>query len=307
MSMPLISIIVCTYNRDRFLPECLHSVAAQTVEGAIFELLIIDNNSNDNTASISKDFISQNPELNAKYILEPKQGLSNARNRGIVEAGGEYLAFVDDDAILDADYLKNLHQFISIRPDVTGLGGKIIARYVDGEEPDWMNPYSRGLFLSEVDYGNEIIELDGYRKYPFGCNMIIHRRFFDTGWRFDSTLGVIGKDGGRCEEKVLFRDIARKKDLIYYLPDAFVHHQIDVQRMTKPYIRKLSWGLGTSLRVLSAQEGFGSFVKRGFEIIIKFFGAIFFSIVYLLKGKASVSKHLIEYRWLVLKGYFKGQ
>ncbi len=306
MFKPLISIIVCTYNRDRFLPECLLSISTQTADRTIYELIIIDNNSNDNTATISKDFISHNPELNARYILESEQGLSNARNRGIKEASGEYLVFVDDDAILDSEYIEKIRQFILLRPDVTGLGGKIIAKYVDGEEPDWMNPFSRGLFLSEVDYGNEIMELDGYRKYPFGCNMIIHRRFFETGWKFDSTLGVIGKDGGRCEEKVLFRDIARKNHLIYYLPDAFVHHQIDVQRMTKPYIRKLSYGLGSSLRVLSAQEGFGAFVKRGIEIIIKFFGAIFFSLVYLVKGKPSVSKHLIAYRWMVLKGYFKG-
>ncbi len=306
MVKPLISIIVCTYNRDRFLPECLKSIAAQTADKSIFELIIIDNNSSDNTANISKDFISQHPHLNAKYFLENIQGLSNARNRGIIEAEGDYLAFVDDDAILDNEYLENVRIFIKSRPDVTGLGGKIIAKYVDGAEPEWMNPYSRGLFLSEVDYGDEIIKLDGYRKYPFGCNMIIHRRFFDTGWRFDSTLGVIGKDGGRCEEKVLFRDIARGKHIIYYIPEAFVHHQIDVQRMTKTYIRKLSSGLGSSLRVLSTQEGFGAFVKRGLEIVMKFFGAIVISTAYLLRGKPEISKHLIEFRWLVLKGYFKG-
>lgn len=306
MSKPLISIIVCTYNRDRFLPECLASIASQTVDRMMFELIIIDNNSNDTTAAISEDFITQNPDLNARYIIESKQGLSNARNRGVIESEAKYLAFVDDDAILDADYLKNLIQFISIRPEVTGIGGKIIAKYVDGDEPQWMNPYSRGLFLSEVDYGDEIIELDGFKKYPFGCNMVIHKRFFETGWRFDSTLGVIGKDGGRCEEKVLFRDIARQKHQIYYIPDAFVHHQIDVQRMTGIYIRKLATGLGTSLRVLSTQEGLVSFVKRGIEVTLKFFGAILISILYLFKGKISISKHLIEYRWLVLKGYFRG-
>lgn len=306
MSKPLISIIVCTYNRDRFLPDCLNSIAVQSVGKAVFELLIIDNNSNDNTANISQAFISNNPEMNVRYVLESVQGLSNARNRGISEAMGEYLAFVDDDAILDTNYLKNLTQFIKEQPEVTALGGKIIAKYVDGGEPDWMNPFSRGLFLSEVDYGDEILKLDGYKKYPFGCNMVIHRRFFDTGWQFDSSLGVIGKDGGRCEEKVLFRDITRKKQLIYYIPDALVQHQIDVQRLTKTYVRKLALGLGSSLKVLSTQEGFLAKVKRGIEVTYKFIGAIFISVFYLLKGKPSVSKHLIEYRWLVMKGFFNG-
>lgn len=306
MSKPLISIIVCTFNRDRFLSDCLNSIADQTAGSRIFELLIIDNNSNDNTADISKSFIARNPEMKVRYILESVQGLSNARNRGISEANGEYLAFVDDDAILDKDYVKQLTQFIRDQPEVTALGGKIIAKYIDGEEPDWMNPYSRGLFLSEVDYGNEILKLDGYKKYPFGCNMIIHSRFFETGWRFDSTLGVIGKDGGRCEEKVLFRDITRKKHLIYYIPKAVVQHQIDVQRMTNSYVRKLALGLGSSLKVLSMQEGLWAMVKRGIEVTYKFLGAIIIALFYLLKGKTTVSKHLIEYRWLVMKGYFNG-
>src|SRR5678810_355900 len=94
-----ISLIICTYNRDMFLPDALESIKNQSFDKSEIELIIVDNNSTDNTASISKKFISQNPSLNIKYCFEEQKGLSFARNRGVAEANGSIITYVDDDVI----------------------------------------------------------------------------------------------------------------------------------------------------------------------------------------------------------------
>ena len=91
-----VSVIVCTYNREPFLLKTLEALATQTVSDKLFEIVLIDNNSKDRTAEICSDFKEKYAELNFSYILESKQGLSFARNRGLDEAKGELLVFIDD-------------------------------------------------------------------------------------------------------------------------------------------------------------------------------------------------------------------
>ena len=89
---PFISIIICTYNRMEYLPNCLEHLKNQTAKKEFYEIIIIDNNSSDKTELICKDYIQKNSEINVTYFLEKKPGLSNARNRGIKEKG-RYIMF----------------------------------------------------------------------------------------------------------------------------------------------------------------------------------------------------------------------
>ena len=96
-----ISIIICTYNRSESLKRTLQSLKEMSVSDDIeWELLIVDNNSTDNTREAVNDF-TKTSGLNCRYVFESKQGLSNARNRGVKEACGEIIAFTDDDVIVD--------------------------------------------------------------------------------------------------------------------------------------------------------------------------------------------------------------
>ena len=91
------SFITCTYNRDKYIGQTLQSVCDQKYPDNNYEIIVIDNNSTDNTASICKEFRAEYPNKNFRYFKEMNQGLSFALNRGIKEAQGEYLIFVDDD------------------------------------------------------------------------------------------------------------------------------------------------------------------------------------------------------------------
>ena len=103
----VLSILICTYNREHFLKQCLDSIIEQTEQTneKEIEVIIIDNNSSDNTKSLVESY---NSSTKISYYLENKQGLSHARNAGVQIAKGNYIAFVDDDAIIIKEWLNFL-------------------------------------------------------------------------------------------------------------------------------------------------------------------------------------------------------
>lgn len=305
MQRPLVSIVICTYNREKFLPDCLQSVDKLQANPGDYEVIVVDNNSTDTTAELIRDFIESHPHLPVRTVVETQQGLSNARNRGILEAKGHYVAFIDDDAILEPDYVTALKSFAATMPDVMGFGGKIIPTFVEGPEPKWSNPFSRSLFFSQVDYGDQTTELKKTNQYPFGCNMVIKKSYFDEYEPFDSAIGPMSKDGGRCDDKVLFLNMRRRSFPIYYVPGLKVIHQIDTTRLSASYIRKLSEGLGYSLRLLARKEGWLAVLKRGWDVLFKMAAALVLASGYALTGRWAVAVHLIQFRWWVLRGYMQ--
>ena len=108
-----LSIIICTYNREKFILKSLYSIAHQNADVNIFELIIINNNSTDKTHELILDFIEKNQNISIKYFIEIEQGLSHARNRGIKESTGDICAFLDDDAIACEEYVINIIYFFN--------------------------------------------------------------------------------------------------------------------------------------------------------------------------------------------------
>src|SRR5215210_4422246 len=104
--MPYFSVIVCTYNRQKFIGACLHCLAGQTLPIGNWEVIVVDNNSTDRSASIIQTFISSHPQLPFRYVFEKEQGLSFARNRGIAESRGVVLVYIDDDVEVAPAYLQ---------------------------------------------------------------------------------------------------------------------------------------------------------------------------------------------------------
>src|SRR5262249_48517636 len=122
----LISLCICTYNRSRSLNETLNSVRGLQSLEALLEILIIDNNSTDDTADIVETFA---PELPIRRVVELSQGLSHARNRAIAEFRGELLLFTDDDVLLDPDWLTAYALAASKFPRAQFFGGRILPQW----------------------------------------------------------------------------------------------------------------------------------------------------------------------------------
>ena len=107
-----LTVVVCTYNRSDLLAGCLESLCQQTIKKDKFEIILVDNNSTDNTSEIAKGFLDQS---NFRYLLETSPGLSHARNRGLNEAKGEYVGYIDDDARAKYDWLETAINIIESR------------------------------------------------------------------------------------------------------------------------------------------------------------------------------------------------
>ena len=173
-----ISVIICTYNRAESLKRALNSIIEMSVpEDLSWELIIVDNNSSDNTKEVVEKFKTESG-LNVSYVFEKEQGLSNARNRGVKEAKGEIIAFIDDDVIVDRNWLINIHKAFEIYNPVV-IGGKVLI-HIESPVPKW---FSNAVSdpLGGFDRGDNIIVADNQYNgmIGIGANMSFKREIFD--------------------------------------------------------------------------------------------------------------------------------
>ena len=158
------SVVICTYNRAAYLAQTLESVVKQNFPTNRFEILIIDNNSPDNTEEVAFAFRGQYDHLNIRYIKELQQGISYGRNRGVLEAKGEFIAFIDDDETIKSDYLNSLDAFFQEYNDASLCGGPVVPVY-EVTRPNWLSPYTMRLITGAYDKGKEI-KVVGSKDYP---------------------------------------------------------------------------------------------------------------------------------------------
>lgn len=293
-----ISLVICTYNRCRYLPEALESVRLQELPSSHFELIIVDNNSTDDTAIISETFIKANPTLNVRYCFEANKGLSHARNRGITEAKSSIVNYVDDDAILSAQYLQEMLHFFDTHPTAAGAGGKVIPKYEDGKEPIWMNKYLHG-FIGKVDHGNNIQLFAGKMKYPVGCNMAWRKEILQQAGGFNTNLQF------RSDDKYIYQQVAKINNKVFYLPAAWLYHYIDAHRLELSNFKKLFLKTGNEEKIRVRSEG-GSMavVKKGVEFLFKTGVAFALFLLFTLRGEYLKGRYVWLSQYCTLKGFF---
>lgn len=315
----MLSIIVCTYNRDRFLEKTLQLLdpdQSSLVGKGAYEVVLIDNNSTDRTADICKAFAVQvEGRLSFRYVLETKQGLSNARNRGIEESKGEWLVFLDDDAFIQLDYIVNLQKHIEAHPEMVAFGGKIDPLYESGVEPSWMSKWSYS-WVSAIDKGPEVCHFEG-KEYPIGANMGVRTDIARKVQGFNPNLGRTGKNTMGGEEKDFFNKIrslittshatlSTPAPCILYLPDVQVQHCIPESRTTREFIARLGDGVGTSERQRTLDQGKSSYCKRLFAEAVKWCGTLVLWCQYLLLGQKQKGDVLVLFRWHVTSKLIAG-
>ena len=132
--MPDFSIVICTHNRAALLVDCIDSLLNQTADKNRFEIIIVDNNSTDNTEEITKEFVEN--YSNIKYLEEKTIGYSAPRNCGWKNATGNIVAYIDDDEIAAPDWLESIERAFQTeeKPDI--IGGIYLIKY-DVTPPDW--------------------------------------------------------------------------------------------------------------------------------------------------------------------------
>lgn len=232
MRKSLLSIVISTYNRAHMLDQALKSLAEQTAQGQ-FEIVVVDNNSTDETAVVVQKWID-NSCMRLVRVLEPKQGLSYARNCGIAHAHGEFIAFIDDDVRVTPQWVESVIEILLRMPDIDCLTGPVDPLWESGVAPDWLN----NELLCSIgvgNYGDNPKILKG-KEYPIGANMIFRRSTFSRIGQFDPRLGRIGINLLSCEEVEFIDRLRRKGGKIFYHPAVRVKHFVQAARTTKQYV-----------------------------------------------------------------------
>ena len=297
---PLISVIICTYNRDKYIYNVLKSLAENDLPRQEYEVVLVNNNSTDNTETECKRFASDYPDIRFNYCFESQQGLSYARNRGIREAQGDLLAYVDDDATVNKEYLRTYADFFAATPDAVAAGGPILPHY-ETKEPSWMSHYTRQLITGKLYLGDKPRPFS-HGAYPGGGNSCYRKSVFDTIGLFNVELGRKGNSLIGAEEKDLYDKMTSHGMKFYYLPTAILYHIIPATKLTQDYFDRLTHGIGTSERYRTQQISKQKYRKRLLLEAYKWCGTLALWCSFALKGEPAKGNKLLQFRRNVTRG-----
>ncbi len=261
-----ISAIICTYNGERRIEAALESLFQQAYACSRFEILVVDNGSTDATSEVCRDVMARHPEIATRYVREPRGGLSNARNRGIAEARGDIVAFLDDDAAAETAWLTNVDTMF-VDHDVDAVGGKVLPVFEESR-PSWLHP-GLDFLVTSLDLGDEVVEFNYPRNGPCGTNMAFKRSVFDEIGHFDTALGRNQGSLIGAEETGIFIRMRQKGMRFVYASQCVVQHHVPKGRATKRYIRRRSYYQGISAARLSlAYSTFTNSVLHGIRTFL---------------------------------------
>lgn len=296
-----VSFIIATYNRDPYIKKCVESLFNQTAPKDSYEILVIDNNSTDQTSKICEALQINNDGSDFSYYLEKNQGLSHARNRGIREAQYEILVFLDDDAFAEQHYVENLIEFYIRHPDVYATGGRTYPLY-ESQKPAWMSYFLNPL-VAAVDKGDQALPFKN-KEYPIGANMSFKIQVFQKIGGFNINLGRTGKNMMAGEEKDLFMRMRAYNYYPWYVPSTIVQHIIPDSRMKVDYIKKQAIGIGYSEKIRVKSLGLNAVIKKYISEILKWGVSIVLFVIYFITFQIKKALMIIRFRYWVSKGLF---
>ena len=240
MVSPLASIVIATKDRGTEIDATIDSVLGLDYDN--FEVILVDNCSSPANQQILLRWQQQHPDR-LVYVRENRLGLSNARNCGIKNSKGEFIFFLDDDAIVPSHWLKLMVQTFQNYPKAYALGGKVIAKFTT-PPPAWLDQ-RLGVYISNFDHGDQIIPLT-YNEYPRGVNMAFRRAVFDRVGYFLDCFGRKGKSLMGYEEIELCYRIERAGLGILYVPYGEVYHCIRGDRLNYEWFQRRFYWQGRS-------------------------------------------------------------
>jgi glucosyl-dolichyl phosphate glucuronosyltransferase len=243
------TVLITTYNRAHLLEKTLRSMATLQCRDP-WEVIIVDNNSSDDTRAVVERTQPAYP-VPLAYLFEPVQGKPAALNTGIRAARGGIIVMTDDDVAVEPDWLDRCGAgFARFQCDY--VGGRVLPMW-ERQPPRWI-PERQGrhwAVLALLDFGPAPVEV-GYNgvRWPLGANMAVRRDAFDRVGLWDNDFGRRGTSlRGQEQREWCLR--ARAAGLHgYYLPDMVVHHHVPKERLDKRYFRRWSYWNGVSRALL---------------------------------------------------------
>ena len=300
----MITLIICTYNREKYIGPLLDSIAKNDYPTTDYEIVLVDNNCTDNTHGVCEQFTAAHPQINFRYTVEPEQGLSAARNKGIKEAKGDIIIYVDDDALVDSDYIRIYAEHFATHPETMAAGGPIEPLY-ETSEPAWMSPYTKALLTAWMNYGDKVREYPKGR-YPGGGNAAYRKEVFERVGLFNTELGRKGNLLLASEEKDIFDKMHALGMQVLYLPTPVLHHIIPQTKLEEDYFNRLTLQIGRSERMRTRAISIGKYLSRLVAEAVKWGGTLALLGIYTLQLHPMKGWKLVLFRRNVTKGLLGG-
>jgi glycosyltransferase involved in cell wall biosynthesis len=247
----MISIIICTYNRADIISYCLESFVSQTAGQDLFEVIVIDNNSKDNTKEIVLRFESKIKNL--RYVFEKEIGLSHARNLGYREAKFNWISYVDDDAKAYPDYVERACWVITTH-GFDCFGGRFLPWYLH-PKPKWL-PNEFGEFpLLRKDVG-----MLPPNKDVAGGVIVFKKAVLEVVNGFPIALGMSGNTVGYGEENWVQDQLRRRSYTIGFDPLLKIDHLVAAYKYELRWHFRRQYAKGRADKILDSKAG-GSLIS----------------------------------------------
>ena len=253
-SPPGLEVVICTYNNAPMLTDALAALARQRPpDGSRWGCLVVDNNCTDATTSVVEKHIADGTIPGLRVVREPRQGLTPSRQCGVRSSVAPWIAFVDDDCILENDWIVQAVSFAESHADVGAFGGTVTLDFC-ADTPAYARAY--GYSFAEQNHG----DVQKRAAFLVGAGLVVSRSALSScGWTDDPVLpDRIGKrlvSGGDVE--IVLR-IASEGYELWYVPDCRLRHRIPPQRTSLPYLTAINRGLGVSQALADAMVWSGS-------------------------------------------------
>ncbi|KKS98615.1 MAG: family 2 glycosyl transferase [Candidatus Gottesmanbacteria bacterium GW2011_GWA2_43_14] len=277
----IFSVVVATYNHPGILGKCLKKLVSLKFPKDEYEIILVDNNPG-NPKKIPLPDNKGMPRL--KTVFEGTSGLAGSRNKGIAESIGDFVAFIDDDALADENYLSVAQKTIVNHLHVSVFGGPIYPFYTS-KKPPWFKDEYEARFWGD----NERILKKG--ETFSGSNMIFRKDLFRKFGNFRTSLGMKGEELSLGEETELFSRLNKKGIQFFYIPEMKVSHLVSAYKMTVFYQLKRAYASGSSQFVYLEDNP-----ARAVLSFFKYTGGL---IVFSIRASVRIFSHNNFKQWLV--------
>lgn len=267
------------------------SVIAQSAAKEVWECIVVNNNSSDDTTQRVGEFIEQHPAYDIRLVTETRQGLSHARNCGIESSSAPIIAIIDDDELIMPPFIESYIAFFDSHPTVSSAGGAIVAIY-RSERPRWMSKYTEIPIANPLDLGTTARPFPKGR-IPGGGNMAIRRSAIERYGAFDPELGRCGGSLIGGEESNLFERLREAGEEYWWVPNAEMHHLIPDSKLSLDYLEKLWFNIGVSAARRGEMDGTS-------PMVVKLREAIKWCATLLIAAKCLITLNVAKARYLIL-------
>lgn len=240
----MISVLIATRNRGPELEAQLRSLrGVQTPEGG-WELLVIDNGSSDSTPALLGRVAAEG-RLPLRPMCEPRRGKSRALNLGVLAARGELLAFTDDDAVVQPQWLRAFQRAATEHPEAIGFAGRAPAV---GDSV----PVGHGIV--NYEHGDADFEIRPFQTPPLGVNFAFRRRAFERYGLFREDLGP-GSAVQRAEDTEFVRRLWLGGERLWYVAQAVVQNPVHQERLSRRFSLRWTFWVGRSNARMTGRPG----------------------------------------------------